>query len=330
MSDDRFKVFLDAGHGLHTPKKKTPNGISEWSLNDKVCKYIKANLMCYNCDVYRCDDITGEEDIFPIGKRLEVADIGGANVCISIHHNLIGDGSFHDGESVSGVEVFIHNDHSINSKNLASMILDNMVNYTELPNRGLKIAKLTMCEKRDYPTILCEGGFMNNHDDCNYICSPDGQRRYAAAVSDAIIKYFRLKYDPASEANVQAEAHHYKVSDLPNDTVNCKLETDSLAAAMSECDNYYGYKVYDENNNVVYESVKQRTGDAALEKYANIRKEGVPMRAKPDSLSQPVHTLEYNEEVYIIDKYDEPFWNCRTSDGAFRGYVYSEHLKKIN
>ena len=30
------KIALDAGHGLNTPGKQTPDGIKEWTLNDKV------------------------------------------------------------------------------------------------------------------------------------------------------------------------------------------------------------------------------------------------------------------------------------------------------
>lgn len=326
---NRYKIYLDAGHGLNTPKKKTPTGIPEWRLNDNVCKFIKANLIHYNCDVYRCDDVTGEEDIFPIGKRLEVADIGGADACISIHHNMIGDGSFHDGESVTGVEVFIHNEYTSQSKNLASIILNNLTNYTDMRNRGLKTSNLSMCEKRDYPTVLCEGGFMNNEKDCEYICSIEGQRMYAAAVSDALIKYFRLKYDPAKESNINSNVDHtYTVSDLPNDKVNLKLETKSLASAMAECDKYYGYKVYDENGNTVYSSSKQCDGDLS-EKYANTRNESIPMRSDPDSLSQPIYNIDKNESIYVINKWKDPFWYCRTLDGSYRGYVYKEHLKKI-
>mgnify|MGYP003293408361 CR=1 FL=1 len=29
-------IVLDAGHGLYTAGKQTPDGIKEWTLNDKV------------------------------------------------------------------------------------------------------------------------------------------------------------------------------------------------------------------------------------------------------------------------------------------------------
>lgn len=31
-----IKIGLDAGHGLKTAGKQTPDGIKEWTLNDKV------------------------------------------------------------------------------------------------------------------------------------------------------------------------------------------------------------------------------------------------------------------------------------------------------
>ena len=39
-----FKIALDAGHGLKTAGKQTPDGIKEWTLNDSVCDYITAIL----------------------------------------------------------------------------------------------------------------------------------------------------------------------------------------------------------------------------------------------------------------------------------------------
>ena len=47
-----FKIYLDAGHGKNTTGKCTPDGISEWDLNNKVCLYIANNLVKYNANDY--------------------------------------------------------------------------------------------------------------------------------------------------------------------------------------------------------------------------------------------------------------------------------------
>ena len=167
--DKIYRIYLDAGHGKHTQDKHTPSGISEWELNNKVCLYIENNLAKYNCLVFRCDDITGETDPIPTKKRLIVAEDGAADVCISIHHNLKGDGSYEAGKDATGVEVFISPEYTDKSRELGSLILKNMVSCTRLRNRGLKTADLAMCSPKAFPTILCEGGFMNNESDSKYI-----------------------------------------------------------------------------------------------------------------------------------------------------------------
>ena len=39
------KIAFDAGHGLYTAGKQTPDGIKEWTLNDKVRDKIVAMLL---------------------------------------------------------------------------------------------------------------------------------------------------------------------------------------------------------------------------------------------------------------------------------------------
>ena len=39
-----MKIGLDCGHGLKTSGKQTPDGIKEWTLNDKVRDKVVALL----------------------------------------------------------------------------------------------------------------------------------------------------------------------------------------------------------------------------------------------------------------------------------------------
>ena len=44
-------IGLDAGHGLHTAGKQTPNGIKEWILNDKVRDKVVEMLSGYDVNI---------------------------------------------------------------------------------------------------------------------------------------------------------------------------------------------------------------------------------------------------------------------------------------
>lgn len=77
------KIALDAGHGRHTSGKRTPDGESEWTFNDKVLRACVAKLNEYqNVEVLRLDDPTGEADV-PLKARTDRANIWKADVLVS-------------------------------------------------------------------------------------------------------------------------------------------------------------------------------------------------------------------------------------------------------
>lgn len=333
-----YRIYLDAGHGKHTPGKCTPDGISEWELNNKVCLYIANNLAKYNAIVYRCDDITGETDPIPVRKRLIVADEGGADVCISIHHNISGDGSYQAGKDTTGVEVFIGADYIDASRTLASAILANMVSNTQMRNRGLKTAELTMCAAKTFPTILCEGGFMNNEMDSQYIRTDKGQKAYAKAVSSALISFFGLTKDHSESALEQKTTSSEYVVSTSYDNLSSRIGSYSvLANAIAECDLHEGYKVFDDKGEVVHESILQP--DTSKYKYVKVgSKDGrtmklgqtLKMRNAPSGQTGTVIAeIPYGTKLILLNKANASYWYCSTEDGDKRGYLYNGYLVEL-
>lgn len=333
-----FKIYLDAGHGKNTTGKCTPDGISEWDLNNKVCLYIANNLVKYNANVYRCDDITGETDPLPVSKRLTVADEGGADVCISIHHNISGDGSYQSGKDTTGVEVFIGPEYTEASKKLGRMILDNLANNTQMRNRGLKTAELSMCATKPFPTILCEGGFMNNEMDSQYIRTDKGQKAYAKAVSSALIEFFELTKNLSESALEQKEvSSEYVVSTSYDNLSNRKGTYSVLANAITECDKYEGYKVFNDKGEVVHDSILQP--DTSKYKYVKVgSKDGktmklgqtLKMRNAPSGQSGSVIAeIPCSTKLILLNKTNASYWYCSTEDGDKKGYLYNGYLNEL-
>ena len=336
--DKIYKIYLDAGHGKHTTGKCTPDGISEWELNNKVCLYIANNLVKYNAIVYRCDDTTGETDPMPVSKRLVVADEGGADVCISVHHNIRGDGSFQAGKDTTGVEVFIGTDYTEDSKDLANKILSNMVNNTQMRNRGLKTADLGMCAAKTFPTILCEGGFMNNEMDSAYIRTDKGQKAYAKAISSALIDFFELTRDPSKNVLEQKEeSSEYVVSTSYDNLTNRIGIYTTLSNAIAECDKHEGYKVFNDKKEVVHDSILQP--DTSKYKYVKVgSKDGrtmnigqtLKMRNAPSGQTGSVITeIPYGTKLILISKTNASYWYCSTEDGDKKGYLYNGYLIEL-
>ena len=77
-------IGLDAGHGLYTAGKQTPDGIKEWSLNDEVCDIIEQILSDYDCKIIRTDKNEGKTDE-PLSQRVNDYLKAGVSAFVSIH-----------------------------------------------------------------------------------------------------------------------------------------------------------------------------------------------------------------------------------------------------
>jgi N-acetylmuramoyl-L-alanine amidase len=333
--DKVYKIYLDAGHGKHTENKCTLDGsVTEWDLNNRVCKFIENNLAKYNCVVYRCDDITGETDPMPMSKRLTVAEEGKADVCISIHHNI----SLANPKDATGVEVFVHDDATEDSTKLAKAILHNLASITGLKNRGLKAGDLSMCAPKSFPTVLVEGGFLSNPSDLEYINSEKGVKAYAKAVSAALIDFFTLTKDYAqSVAGHKHSTSEYYVSSAWENLSNRKGPYSVLANAIADCDTLEGYKVFANDGCVVHESILQP--DPVTTKYVRVcGKDGrkmtygqtLKMRDQPNGKSGSIITeIPYNAVLILKSKTNSSYWLCATSDGIYTGYLFNGYLVEL-
>lgn len=188
VSNKMKKVYLDAGHGINTAGKRTPDGIREWSLNNKVCVYIAEYLKGYDVQVIRTDDTSGKTDV-ALATRINTALNGNADVLVSIHHNaLSGTWGNHTGTEVwTDIE-----NKTADDVKLANAIVNKLSQYTGLKNRGVKAQNWLVINTKKIPAVLCEGGFMDSSIDYPIITSEDGQRAYAKAVAEGVVEFLGL------------------------------------------------------------------------------------------------------------------------------------------
>lgn len=125
------------------------------------------------------------------------------NVFISIHHNAL-KGTWGDW---TGTEVYSHNLGSDKDKELANIIAPILASKCGLFNRGAKLMQLGVLNCNPHiPAVLCEGGFMDSSKDKPVICSELGQRNYAQAVVEGLVKFLGLKQiEPIQEKIVYVE-----------------------------------------------------------------------------------------------------------------------------
>lgn len=182
------KIALDAGHGLNTAGKQTPDGIKEWTLNDKVRDKVVELLNDYDVEFIFTDYDEGETDE-SLRDRLNMYLNEDVDVFISIHHNAFS-GKWN---KATGVEVYTDNIFSDKDMELANCIYDRLAKYTGLKGRGIKTEDWYVINQDRIPAILVEGGFMDSEIDYGVITSNEGQLAYAKAIAEGLIEFLKLK-----------------------------------------------------------------------------------------------------------------------------------------
>lgn len=193
MSNMTYKIAVCAGHGIHTAGKRTPDGVREWSFNEKVVKAFIAELKNYSgVEVRRYDDPTGKTDV-PLRTRTRSANAWGADIYISFHHNA------HRGMwgEHTGTETY-YSKGSTKGKQLADVLQKANVKAYGLRDRGLKTANLHITRETKMPAALVEGGFMDSTIDIvkmrdNSILANAGKES-----AKAVAKFAKLKRKAAT------------------------------------------------------------------------------------------------------------------------------------
>lgn len=182
------KIGLDAGHGLYTAGKQTPNGIKEWILNDAVRDRVVAILADYDCEFVFTDNNEGAVDE-SLETRWWAYINENVDAFVSIHHNA----SASTWQNVTGVEVYMDTKATSQDSLLAYMIYNRLVPYTGLRGRGVKRKDFYVINQNYVPAVLIEGGFMNGNNDYKVITSEAGQDAYARAVAEGLIEFLSLE-----------------------------------------------------------------------------------------------------------------------------------------
>lgn len=197
------KIALDAGHGINTPGKRSPDGEREWTFNNAVLLACVERLNTYQeTNILRLDDPTGTMDV-PLTTRTNKANGWKADVLVSIHHNA--DKGIWG--SHGGVETYVQEQTASKaSKDIAALIQPRIVNAMGLRNRGVKSKNLHMTRMADMPSVLTEGGFMDSTVDINAMRDNDRLKAQGYAIAEGLAIHFKLKKkEEVKVANIDEE-----------------------------------------------------------------------------------------------------------------------------
>lgn len=175
------RIIIDAGHGPHTPGKRSPDGIlREFHFNSFVAGKVKEKLVSEGLSVIFTHD---ELSDVPLEERIQLANNLKGDAFISIHANAFGNGW----NEANGIETFTFIRSRQESIALAKLTQQAVVLGTGRKNRGIKQADFAVLRKTDMPAILVECGFMTNREECNLLMSEAYRLRCAWAISFALL-----------------------------------------------------------------------------------------------------------------------------------------------
>lgn len=197
-------VLFDAGHGIHTPGKRTPDDEREWTFNDIVVRAAINRMKQYEgVKIIRLDDPTGKTDI-PLEHRAPMPESRKADALVSVHHNA-NTGKWGDW---TGTETYVQTPLSANPKShaLAKQVHPRLVKAMGLKDRGIKTENFHMLREAKYkdkasdkyigiPAILTEGGYMDSRIDIKALRDKKRLENAGIAIADGVAAYLGLKLE---------------------------------------------------------------------------------------------------------------------------------------
>ena len=227
-------VALDAGHGLKTAGKQTPDGIKEWTLNDKVRDKVVDMLKDYNVKFIFPDNNEGNVDEALAGRRTMYVNQK-VDAAVSIHHNAY-KGTWC---TATGVEIYTDKNATAADKALASAIYERLVTNTGMKGRGIKKENWAVINQNNVPAVLVEGGFMDNKKDHAVITSDAGQAAYAKAIADGLIEFLKLEKKLPATAATTNETFKVKFKE----DMNVRTGAGTKYPAVAMCKKNYTYTI---------------------------------------------------------------------------------------
>ncbi|WP_297424168.1 N-acetylmuramoyl-L-alanine amidase [Clostridium sp.] len=199
-SNGKKTIVIDPGHdyGNDYGAESTIDGVtySETVLNMQVAVKLQKELQNrgYNVIMTRND---GETPLYgslmaSLTHRVDVANNANADFYISIHHNSA-DASAYGVLSLYSSEAQdsdfggkLDNARIEKSKEMATLINNNIANKLNLYNRGGQEQNLFVCRNTNMPAVLVEVGFITNKDEAIRCADPASQQKVAEAIAEVI------------------------------------------------------------------------------------------------------------------------------------------------
>lgn len=178
-------IMLDAGHGGRDEGTKIQS-FKEKKITLSTVLYTKKFLeeMGYRVILTRGKDIE-----VSLPRRVALANKTKSSLFVSIHFN------YSKNTDAKGIEIFYYDskdpDKSKQSRKLANYILHYVIDQTEASSRGVKVGNFHVIRETQMPSVLLEGGFVSNYDECCNLRKREYLEQIAKGVAKGIDKFLK-------------------------------------------------------------------------------------------------------------------------------------------
>lgn len=180
-------VVIDPGHGGYDPGAIGTGGTYEKDINLAIA--LNLNNYLKNAG-YRVLMTRTDDSYVSLDDRSKIANDEHADIFVSIHCNALDhktSGTTTYTEPLSGNPVYKQQD---DSKRLARLVQDELIQALGLPNRGVREEGLSVCRETNAPAILVETAFIDNKNDEKLLKDSKFQENAAEAIGHGIDSYF--------------------------------------------------------------------------------------------------------------------------------------------
>ena len=178
----QLTVVIDPGHGGRDPGAVGIGGLREKDINITVSRRVQQSLQDrgINAVLTRSDD--REIDLDP---RVDFAERANADVFVSIHSNAISLSR----PDVNGLETYYYS----SGFRLAQTIHNNVLQRTDLRDRGVRRARFYVLVNTSMPAVLVETGFVTGREDAARFRNPSEVNKIADGITAGILQYLNVR-----------------------------------------------------------------------------------------------------------------------------------------
>ncbi len=192
ISDKKFTVVIDAGHGGFDSGKVGVDGTLEKDVNLEIAKKLESLLLSADIHVImtRHEDTGLYTESSENKKRQDMQNRAllmnesDADCIISIHQNSYPE------ESIDGAQVFYYT-NSEEGKTLASLLQHNLIQKADPQNHRTEKANDSyfLLKKVSAPVVIAECGFLSNLEESKKLVDDTYQQKLAWAIHLGILQY---------------------------------------------------------------------------------------------------------------------------------------------